>query len=191
MAAGTDGDRRRSRRGTEPGSLLTPRPRIDEVLQSPEVRDLMETAKLHYAVAAGIDPVARPVEHQAAAFPASVAMWQMVDAVRSEPRNRILPERAVYNYILNLVYAQLTAPLATEEDRRYIYQPVSLPRGRPPTQRPRLRQALIDEIRARPEMADYRIKDRALSLGLWSRDQANDPANVRRRIARLRRDAAK
>jgi hypothetical protein len=150
----------------------------------------METAKHHFAVAAGIDHWADPVRHQAAALPAAIAVWRMVEAVRAEPANANLPERSVFNYIVDLIYADLTASLATEEERRQVYLPVHLPPGRPPTRRSRARQDLIDEIRARPDMPDYRIKDRALMLGLWTAGQANDDRNVQRRIRRLREDAA-
>ena len=150
----------------------------------------METAKHHFAMAAGIDAFADPVGNQAAALPGSIALLRIVEAVRAAPGNAALPERAVYNYVLNLAYADLTAQIATEADRRQVYLPVYLQAGRPPMRRSKARQALIDEIRMRPEMHDYRIKDRAVSLGVWTADQAGDAPNVQRRINRLRRDAA-
>jgi len=64
------------------------------------------------------------------------------------------------------------------------------PAGRPPTRRPRARQRLIEELKARPDMPDYLIADRGLQLGVWTSDQAQDPANRQRRIKRIREDAA-
>lgn len=151
----------------------------------------MASAKHHFALAVGIDHASEPARHQAAALPASVAVWRMVDAVRAEPTNAGLPERAVYSYIIDRMFAGLTAPIATEEERRHVYLPVHLPSGRPPTRRSRDRQALIDEIRARPEMPDYLIAGRAVRLGLWDVAQADDAPNVKRRIRNLRKDAAR
>jgi hypothetical protein len=151
----------------------------------------MATAKHLFAVAEGIDHVREPALQQDAALLASMVVWRMVEAVRAEPGNKKLPERAVFNYILDHVFADLTAPIASEEQRRHIYLPVHLPPGRPPTRRSRAREALIEEIHARPHMADYLIKDRALSLGVWSGNLSDDAAAVRRRIKRLREDAAK
>lgn len=174
----------------EPGSSLRRLPRIDVILERPEVRDLVDVAKRHFALAAAIDHWADPVGHQEAALPASVAVWRIVEAVRADPANSRLPERPIYNYVVDRLFADLTGPIATEAERRQVYLPVVLSAGRPPTSRSRPRQQLIDEIRARPDMPDYRIKDRALSLGVWKFDHADDPANVRRRIRRLRDDAA-
>jgi hypothetical protein len=150
----------------------------------------MATAKHHFAIAAGIDPAHAAAKHRAAARPASGAVWRMVHAVRAQPGNANLPERAVYHYILNRMFADLTAPIASEEARRQVYLSVYLPPGRPPSRRSPPRDALIEEIRARPEMADYLIKDRAVRLGVWTVKLSDDPAAVRRRIKRLREDAA-
>jgi hypothetical protein len=169
---------------------VTPRPRIDEVLARPEVKNQVVAAKHHFAIAAGIDPVLEPSRHQAAAFPARDAIWRTVDAVRTQPGNTRLPERAVFNYILDRIFADLTAPIASEEQRRNIYLPVYLPPGRPPARRSRPRETLIEEIRARPDMPDYRVKDRAVSLGVWTSDLSDDAAAVQRRIKRLREAAA-
>lgn len=114
----------------------------------------------------------------------------MVRAVGAEPANANLPERSVFNYIVDRMFADLTGPIATEDERRQAYLPVHLQAGRPPTRRSHGRQTLIDEIRGRPDMPDYLIKDRALILGVWTPDQANDDRNVQRRIRRLRKDAA-
>jgi hypothetical protein len=181
--------RRRSKPEAEPGSSLRRVPRIEAILERPEVQELEAVAKHHFALAAGIDHWADPTGHQAAAIPASIAVWRIVEAVRAGPANSKLPERPIYNYIVDRLYADLTSSIATETERRQVYLPVVLSPGRPPTSRSTKRQQLIDEIRARPDMADYRIKDRAVSLGVWTFDQADDRANVRRRIRRLRNDA--
>jgi hypothetical protein len=150
----------------------------------------MVAAKHHFAIAAGMDSVREPARHQAAAFPARDAILRMVDAVRTQPGNTRLPKRAVFNYILDRIFADLTAPIATEGQRRNIYLPVYLPAGRPPARRSRPRAVLIEEIRARPDMPDYRVKDRAVSLGVWTSDLSDDAAAVQRRIKRLREAAA-
>jgi hypothetical protein len=174
----------------DPGSSLRRLPRIDAILERPEVRELAGIARHHFAVAAGIDHWSDPVRHQAAALPASIAVWRIVEAVRTAPVNSKLPERPIYNYIVDLLFADLTGPIATEEERRQVYLPVVLPPGRPPTSRSPERQALIEQIRARPDIPDYVIKDRAVRLGVWRFDHADDAVNVRRRIRRLRKDAA-
>jgi hypothetical protein len=181
---------RRSKLPGEPGSSLKRLPRIDVILELPEIRELFAVAKDQFALAAAIDHWSDPVRHQEAALPASVAIWRIVEAVRAAPANSKLPERAIYNYILNLLFADLTGPVATEGERRQVYQPVSLLPGRPPLSRSSGRQELIEEIRARPDMADYLVQDRAANLGVWPFDPADDPTNVKRRIRRLRRDAA-
>jgi hypothetical protein len=151
----------------------------------------MAMAKHLFAIATGIDHVGEPALHQDAALLASMVVWRMVEVVRAEPGNKKLPERAVFNYILDRMFADLTAPIATEEQRRHIYQPVHLTPGRPTTRRSRPREALIKEIRVRPQMPDYLVKDRAVRLGVWTGNLSDDPAAVRRRIKRLREDAAK
>jgi hypothetical protein len=181
--------RRKSTTSKVPGSGVKVRPRIDAILERSDVRAFLDEAKLHFALAAGIDHAAEPERHRRAAEPAAAALWRVVAIVRSDPGNAKLPSDAVYHHVLNRAYAELTAPVATEEQRRQHYLSVYLPAGRPPTRRSRARQRLLDEIRARPDMPDYLIKDRAARLGVWAVDQADDLASVSRRIRRLRRDA--
>jgi hypothetical protein len=174
-----------------PGSGIKARPRIDRVLDRSDTRALLEEARLHFAVASAIDPVHEPVRHQRAALPAATTLWRVVDLVTLEPENAKLSRDSVYHYVINRTYAELTAPVATESQRRHHYLSVYLSPGRPPARTNLARQALVEEIRARPEMPDYLVEDRARALGVWTRDQADDPANVKRRIRRLRQDATK
>jgi hypothetical protein len=176
---------------TAVGSGIRPRPRIDQVLSRPEVQALFETVKHHFAVAIGFDIDADPVRHRAAAQPAVAAVNEIVTIVQSDPANARLPASAIGHYIINRAYAELTAPIASEDQRRQHYLAVFLPPGRPPTRRPRQRALLLDELRRRPGMSDTLLKDRAISLGVWTFDQANDPRNIARRLRRLRDDATK
>ena len=173
------------------GSGIRPRPRIDQVLSRPEVQALFEIAKHHFAVASGIDGDADPVSHRAAAKPAADAIKEIVAVVRSEPANASLPPPAIKHYVINRAYAELTAPIASEDQRRQHYLAVYLPPGRPPTRRPRQRALLLDELRRRPDMSDTLLKDRAITLRVWTPDQADDPRSVSRRLRRLREDATK
>lgn len=174
----------------EPGSGIKPRPRIDEILERPYVQHLISVAKHQFAVAAGIDHVVEVARHQAAALPARDTIWEIVRAVRANPANATLPERAIYNYVLNRIYADLTGPIATEDERRHVYQPVNLPPGRPPTRRSGARETLINELRTRPDMPEWRVKDRAGTLDVWNETVSDEPDAVRRRVKRLREDAA-
>jgi hypothetical protein len=174
-----------------PGSGIKARPRIDVVLARSDTRALLEEARHHFAVASGIDHVQEPQRHQRASLPVAAALWRVVDLVTREPENANLPRDSVYHYVVNRAYAELTAPIATESQRRHHYLSVHLPAGRPPARTNLARQELVDEIRARPEMPDYLVADRATLLGVWKLGQANDPANVKRRIRRLRQDATK
>jgi hypothetical protein len=174
-----------------PGSGIKARPRIDVVLARSDTRALLEEARYHFAVASGIDHAQEPERHQGASLPAAVALWRVVDLVTREPENANLPRDSVYHYVVNRAYAELTAPFATESQRRHHYLSVHLPAGRPPTRTNLARQTLVNEIRARPEMPNYKVMDRAIQLGVWMPDQADDPANVKRRIRRLRQDATK
>lgn len=150
----------------------------------------MSAAKQQFAVAAGIDHVLEVARHQAAAFPARETIWEIVRAVRASPANAALSERAIYNYVLNRIYSDLTGPIATEDERRHVYQPVNLPSGRPPTRRTKTRETLINELRARPDMPEWRVKDRAGALDVWKETVSDEPDAVRRRVKRLREDAA-
>jgi len=174
-----------------PGSGVKARPRIDVVLARPDARALLEEARYHFAVASGIDHVEELERHWSASLPAGAALWRVVDLVTREPENANLPRDSVYHYVVNRAYAELTAPIATESQRRQHYLSVYLPAGRSATRSNLARQALVGEIRARPEMPDYMVADRAIQLGVWMPGQADDPANVKRRIRRLRQDATK
>jgi hypothetical protein len=111
--------------------------------------------------------------------------------VRAEPSNATLPEEAIYRYIANVAHEELLGKRAKDDDINLMELVVRLPAGRPPTRRPRQRKKLIAEVRARPDMPDWRILDRGHELGVWTTDQADDPLNKRRRIKRIRDDASK
>ena len=115
---------------------------------------------------------------------------RIVAAVRAAPVNATLPEGAIYRYVANVAHQELLGEQAKDDDIILMELGVSLPAGRPPMRRPRARQRLIEELKARPDMPDYLIADRGLQLGVWTSDQAQDPANRQRRIKRIREDAA-
>lgn len=166
------------------------RPRIDVVLERPPVRADLDEFKHLYCVTLDRDLAGDRDGHEAAALEARTAAMRVVDAVLAEPGNATLPRRPIYQYVLNVAFNELAGPIATEHQLKEVELAVVLPAGRPPTRRPRARQRLLEELRARPTMLDWRLEARARELGVWTADQADDTASRRRRIKRLRADAA-
>jgi hypothetical protein len=166
------------------------RSRIDAVLGLPTVRAELEEFKRLFGLAADHVDAGDAEAHLAAAFQAKAVALRIVAAVRAEPGNATLPDRAIYRYVANVAHQELLGEQAKDDDIILMELGVSLPAGRPPMRRPRARQRLIEELKARPDMPDYRIADRGLQLGVWTSDQAQDPANRQRRIKRIREDAA-
>lgn len=164
--------------------------RIDAILTRPAVRSDLEELKRLVGLAAERSRDADQPGHVAAALDARDVALRIVGVVCSETGNSTLPREQVYRYVANVAHQELLGPQAKAEDLVLFELGVRLPAGRPPTSRPRARQTLIDEIRSRPELPDWRIEARARELEVWAPDQADDPANVRRRIRRLRSDAA-
>lgn len=128
--------------------------------------------------------------HYAAAQGARTVALRIVGAVRAEPDNATLPEEAIYRYVGNVAHHELLGEQAKADDVILFELGVRFPAGRPPTRRPLGRQKLIDELRGHPDMTDEHIEQRALDLGAWTWDQAQDRTSRRRRLARLREDAA-
>lgn len=164
--------------------------RIDAVLALHEVRAELEEFKRLCGLAADRRGAGDDEGHLAALFEARTVALRIVAAVRAAPGNATLPEEAIYRYVANVAHQELLGELARKDDIKLMELGVRLPAGRPPTRRPRVRQRLIEELKARPDMPDYRIEDRGLELGVWTSDQAHDPANTRKRIRRIREDAA-
>jgi hypothetical protein len=165
-------------------------PRIDRVLAQPQVRAGFEEFRHHFAVAAGRHDSGDKRGHLAALAEGRAVAWRIVDAIVAEPENGNLPREEVFRYLKNVAMQEMVGPMA-KEDRIILSElDVRLPPGRPPTHRPKARQQLIDELRKRPEMPDWRVEERARALEVWRHDQADDRANRNKRIRRLRRDAA-
>jgi hypothetical protein len=165
--------------------------RIDAALRDPRALELMALVKHLFAVATGVDHVNDRDAHWRASEAAGRVGWQIVDFIQAWPGMASLRRQPLYHYVLNRAFEELTEPIASNEDRREVELAVYFRAGRPPGARPKARQLLIDEIRDRPDMPDWRIADRAALLGVWAPDQADDRANVKRRIRRLRLDATK
>lgn len=164
--------------------------RIDAVLALHTVRAELEEFERLFGLAADRQGTGDDEGHLAAASQAREVALRIAAAVRAAPGNATLPEEAVYRYVANVAHQELLGERAKEDDIKLMELGVRLPAGRPPTRRPRARQRLIEEVKARPDMPDYRIVDLGLQLGVWTSDQAQDPANRRKRIKRLREDAA-
>lgn len=167
------------------------RPRIDIVLRTPVAMELNERLKRAFAEASGHDPIGDRERHLAAAYEARSTILEMIALVRAEPGNEHLPMRPLYHYIINRAFHELTEPLATEEERQQVELTVYLPPGRPPGRKSYARQRVIDDLRAHPGLADSQVADRAIKYGAWEYGHSDAPADRRRRINRLRRDAAK
>ena len=166
------------------------RPRVDAVLARTAVRAELEELKRLMGLAAHHHNAADTDGHLAASFEARAVALRIVDAVRAEPGNANLPGEELYRYVANLAQHELLGAQAKADRVRLFELEVRLPAGRPPRRRPRARQQLIDEIRARPDMPDWLIEDRGHSLGVWGLNQSDEPSERKRRIRRIRRDAA-
>lgn len=167
---------------------------VDAVLARPDVRAELEELKRLFGQAADRHAAGDRDGHERAAFEASAAIWRIVEFVRGDlepgPASRI--ETAVYAYIGNIAHHELLDGLGQPGGLKITLAELSAPwpPGRPPGRRPTARQKLIDEVRAHPDMLDWRIEDRGRTLGVWTSDQAQDRASKRRRIKRIREDAA-
>ncbi len=125
----------------------------------------------------------------AALYAGREVVLRMVGAMRAVPTYANLPPEQVYHYIGNVAQRELVGPQG-KADRVKLYElEVRLPAGRPPTSRPKAREKLIAEVRARRGMPDYLIADRARRLGAWTFEPAN-ACSQRRRIRRIREAAA-
>jgi hypothetical protein len=165
-------------------------PRIDAVLHDPAHRAAYEEFKRLVGLAADRYGANDLDGHMVAAMSAYEVGQGLVEAVRAVPRNAGLPPREVYRYVANAAHDDMLGPMAKADDVKLFELGVKLPPGRPPTARPRARQLLIDEMKRRPDKPDWRIADLARELGVWTHDQADDARSKRRRIRRLRSDAA-
>ncbi len=181
---------RHAARGPTRRRAVKRRPRIDVVLERQPVRAVLEEFKHLYCVTLDRDFAGDRDGHEVAALEARGAAMRIVDAVLAEPGNATLPRRPIYHYIINVAFYELAGPIATRQQLKEVELTVLLRAGRPPTRRPRARQRLIEELTARPTMLDWRLEARARELGVWTADQADDTASRRRRIKRLRGDAA-
>jgi hypothetical protein len=171
--------------------IMKRRPSVDRVLAQPHVRAQFEQFRHHFAVAAGRHDEGDADGYQAALAEGRIVGWRIVGAITAIPENGNLPGEEVFRYLKNVAMQEMIGARA-KQDRIILSElVVKLPRGRRPTQRPKARQQLIDEIRAQPGMSVLQIAARARALGAWGRDQADDPASKHKRIVRLRRDATK
>ena len=170
------------------------RPEVDAVLARPEVRAELEEVKRLVGLAANRQDAGDREGHERAALQASVAIWRIVESVRGdlEPGSASPIERALYAYVGNVAHHELQDGLEQPGGMKVTLAELSAPwpAGRPSGRRPKARQELIDEVRAHPDMPDWRIADRGRVLGVWTSDQADDQASRRKRIGRIRRDAA-
>ena len=164
--------------------------RIDAVLALRDVRAELEEFKRLFGLAAERLNAGDHEGHLRTALDARVVALRIATAVRAEPANATLPEEPVYRYLTNVAQQELLEERAKNDDIKLMELGVRFPAGRPPMRRSRARQELIEELKARPDMPDYLIEDRGLQLGAWTSDQANDRASRRRRIKRVREDAA-
>lgn len=170
------------------------RPEVDAVLARLEVRVELEELKRLIGMAAHLYDAGDREGHERAALEASVAIWRIVEFVRGDlgrgPASPI--EGALYAYVGNVAQHELLDGLEQPGGMKVTLAEMSAPwpRGRPSGRRPKARQHLIDEVRAHPEMPDWRIEDRGRTLGVWTSDQAQDRTSKRRRIKRIREDAA-
>jgi hypothetical protein len=169
------------------------RPEVDAVLARPEVRVEFEELKRLIGKAADLYGVGDREGHERAALEASAAIWRIVEWVQGSfgpgPASPI--ESALYAYVGNVAQHELLDGLGPPGGMKVTLAEMSAPwpPGRPSGRRPKARQQLIDEVRAHPDMPDWRIEDRGRTLGVWTSDQAQDRASKRRRIKRIREDA--
>ncbi len=166
------------------------RPRIDTVLERPEISAELEEFKRLFGLAAHRYGVGDAEGHCLAALKGREVALRIVTAVRAEPGNATLPAQAIYRYVANVAHHDLLGERAKADDMILSELGVKFPPGRPPTRRPRARQQLLEELAARPEMPDWRVADRARVLGVWASDWPDDATNRQRRIRRLRAEAA-
>jgi hypothetical protein len=164
-------------------------PRIDVVLERPEIRAELEEFKRLFGLGADRYGEGDVDGQLAAGFEANAVAIHIAAAVQAEPGNQSLPERQLVRYITNVAHHELLGDMAKRDEIVLSDLLVRFPAGRPPTRRTDARQVLIDELTSRPSMTDDAIELRAFWLGVWTFDQADDKASRRKRIARLRRDA--
>lgn len=164
--------------------------RIDVVLNRPET--VIELEELKRLFGLGADRYEKgDIDGQlAAGVEANEVAIRIAAAVQAEPGNQGLPERSIVRYVLNVAHHELLGTMAERDEIILSDLVVRFPAGRPPARRSGPRQVLIDELKAQPTMTDAEVEQRASRLGLWTWDQAEDRASRRKRIARLRRDAA-
>lgn len=165
--------------------------RIDDVLVRPDMRAELEELKRLFGLAAHHHQNRDAEAQMAALLEGREVALRIVAGVRALPANATLPPEAVYRYIANVAHEELLGEQARVDDVNLFELRVRFPAGRPPTSRSNARERLIAEVRARPDMPDFLIRDRGHTLGVWAADQADDAANRRRRIARIRAAAAK
>ncbi len=167
------------------------RPRIDAILERPAARADLEELKRLFGLSADRYQAGDQDGHYAAALQGREVAFLIVASIRAEPLNATLPEEAVYRYIANVAHLELLGEQAKADDVKLFELGVRLPAGRPPRSRARAREGLIEALRGQPDMPDWRLEDLGRTLGVWAEDQAIDGASPRRRIKRIRADAAK
>jgi hypothetical protein len=165
------------------------RARFDEILDRPEVRAELERFKHLFCVAMDLDYGEDPAAYEHAAYDARAVAFRIVDRIRSDTRNSMLPGRPLYHYVINRAFAEMVAPIASEDDVKQVELPVHLPPGRPPGTREPKRERVVEALRNQPDLHNYQVADRARRWGAWKPHHEDNPANQRRRIKRLRKDA--
>lgn len=165
-------------------------PRIDLVLARPAIRTELEEYKRLFGLGALRQGLGDRDGQLAAGLEANAVAIRIAAAVQAEPGNQSLPERQLVRYIANVAHHEMLGDMAARDEIVLSELVVQFPAGRPPTRRNGLRQTLIDELRRQPEMNDEAIERRAFKLGVWTDDHADDRSSRRKRVARLRRDAA-
>lgn len=164
--------------------------RIDVVLERSEVRADLEEFKRLFGLAADRFGAGDIDGQLAAAVEANAVVVRIAAVIGAEPANQSLPQRQLARYVMNVAHHELLGDMAERDEIVLSDLLVKFPAGRPPTRRSTARQTLIDEMKIRPAMTDTEVEKRAALLGVWTWDQARDQASRRKRIARIRRDAA-
>jgi hypothetical protein len=159
---------------------------VDEALERADVRAEFDAYKRLFADGTAVPPWRDPEAHESAGVAAGIQLHRVVELILGD-RDSLLWE-ATYRHLANVAIREMLPP--SPEGQRRPELGVTLPPGRPKGRRPDKRQALIDEIRARPDMTDADIDRRGVELGWWE-DFAGDYSTIAKRVARLRSDATK
>lgn len=169
---------------------MSTRQRIDRAIRNPETRVAFEEFKRLLGLAAERYGSADLVGHQEAAKEAVALGNNIATAIRVQT-GLTLGDVDLGKLLVNVAYEEmLSGPLAGHY--RVPGFDVRLTVGRPRGRHTSARQAVIDEVAARSEITDDDIArlGRELDPKTWPPEQMDDYDSRRRRISRIRRDAA-